>query len=84
MQESLDELNAAMEATADYMAQSQSLIADVLPELSRKIDHDMAATSDAFTSDLQHIDREANRRAAERALRREAEDEVDRFLTDGS
>lgn len=84
LQESLDELNSAMQATADYLQQSQSLIAEVLPELSRRIDADIEASADDLSSGLQALDREANRRAAERALRRAAKDEIDSFLDDGS
>lgn len=80
LQESIDSLNEAMAATADYVEQSQRLIAEVLPELSARVAAETEATEAALTVELGAIDRTKSRKEAERALRDAAEAEIDRLL----
>jgi len=82
LQASLDELNQAMQATADYVESSQSLIAEVLPQLSAKVAAQAEASAAVLHSELEHIDREKSRALAERALRDAAEDEIRDLLGD--
>ncbi len=83
LQESIDSLNEAMAATADYVERSQRLIAEVLPELSARVAAETSATVAALAVELGAIDREKSRIEAERALRSSAEDEIERLLRGG-
>ena len=82
LQESLNALNAAMEATASYVESSQMLIAKVLPDLAARINADAEAQSAVLDADLKHLDRTSRRELAERALREAAEDEIASLLGD--
>lgn len=80
LQESLEALDAAMQATASYVESSQALIAKVLPELSAKLEAEAEAGSAVLDSELKVLGREAQRELAERALRDAAEDEIASLL----
>lgn len=80
LQESLDELNLAMEATADYVERSSHLIAEVLPHLSSRIQAETEATEAALEMELAAIDRERSRVHAERTLREAAQHEIETLL----
>ena len=82
LQASLDELNQAMQATADYVESSQALIAEVLPQLSARVAAEAEASSAVLHRELEHIDRKKSRAMAERALREAAEDEIRELLGD--
>jgi hypothetical protein len=79
---SLSELDQAMRATADYVEGSQALLAEVLPELSAKVQARAESSSAVLHAELEQIDREKSRLAAERALREAAEDEIRELLGD--
>ena len=81
LQESLDELNGAMVATADYVVRSQTLIAEVLPTLSARVQSVAEATEFALQRELVAADREKSRLQAERALREAAVLEIDQLLS---
>lgn len=80
LQESLDQLSHAMEATQRYVEQSQRLIGEVLPDLSATLSAKHETESVDLTVRLDQVDRDATRRAAEQALRDSAEDEIRRLL----
>ncbi|MEN0063706.1 MAG: hypothetical protein AAGA48_16255 [Myxococcota bacterium] len=80
LQESLEELQDAMQATRDYVERSSYLIAEVLPDLSARISAEGEASSVALEGDLAAIDRERSRIDAERALREAAEAEIQNLL----
>lgn len=80
LQASIEELNAAMEATAQYVEQSRHLIAGVLPELSRRLEAESAADAIETADSLEEVSRERARRLAEAALRDAAQAEVDAWL----
>ncbi|MEZ4237651.1 MAG: hypothetical protein R3F59_16190 [Myxococcota bacterium] len=82
LQQSLDALGLAMEATTQWIDRSQRFIAEVLPELSTRVQREAVATEQALAYELQEHDRDRIRLEAERTLRREAEDEVARLLGD--
>lgn len=80
LQQSLDELSTAMEATADYVRQSQALLTDVLPALSRRLEAEAEVEHEALSSSLEQVSRQRARALAEEALREAAEAEVDGAL----
>jgi hypothetical protein len=82
LQQSLDALGLAIEATTQWIERSQKFIADVLPELSLKLRAEAEATEQALQLELQARDREHTRKEAERALRHAAEAEVAMLLSD--
>lgn len=82
LQESLDALQEAMEATAAYVETSQEMVAKVLPELSARVAAAGEAASAVTEADLRALDREKRRAMAERALRDAAEDEIAELLGD--
>lgn len=84
LQASIEELNAAMEATAQYVEQSRHMIAEVLPELSRRLEVESAVDAAETTDALGEVSRERARRLAESSLRDAAQAEVDAWLTKGS
>ena len=80
LQESLDELNLAMQATADYVERSSELIAEVLPHLSARVQAEAEASEAVLEMELAQIDRERSRVQAEKALREAAQDEIESLL----
>jgi hypothetical protein len=82
LQESLDALQEAMEATAAYVETSQDMVAKVLPELSARVAAAGEASAAITTADLRALDREKRRAMAERALRDAAEEEIADLLGD--
>jgi hypothetical protein len=82
LQQSLDALGLAMEATTQWIDRSQRFIADVLPELSNRVRIEAESTEQALAFELREHDRDRTRVEAERALRRAAEDEIARLLGD--
>ncbi|MBX2800355.1 MAG: hypothetical protein KTR31_21930 [Myxococcales bacterium] len=80
LQESLDELNEAMQATADYVERSSLLIAEVLPHLSARVQAETEATEAALEVELLAVDRDRAKADAERALRDSAQAEIDNLL----
>ena len=82
LQESLDELNVAMQATAAYVERSSHLIAEVLPHLSARVKAENEASALTLEMDLAAVDRERAQKEAERALRNAAQHEIDALLGD--
>jgi hypothetical protein len=82
LQEGLHELDLAMRATADYVARSQVLLAEVLPALTSRLEADAEAGALLLSDGLGHTDRDRARRDAERVLRESADAEIDRLLGD--
>ena len=80
LNESLAELDVAMEATEVYVAQAQELLTRVLPEISRQLKDSTSAQAIELASDLSHMSRERAASLAEKALRDAAESEVDAWL----
>lgn len=80
LQQSLAELGQAMEATEDYVRQSQALLTEVLPALSRRLEAQGEVEGEALTGALELVSRERARALAEQALREAAEAEVDQAL----
>jgi len=82
LQESLDALQEAMEATAAYVETSQDLVAKVLPELAARVAAAGEAGAAVTEADLRMLNREKRRAMAERALREAAEEEISDLLGD--
>jgi hypothetical protein len=82
LQEGLHELDLAMRATADYVARSQVLLAEVLPSLTARLESDAESGALLLSEGLGHTDRDRSRREAERVLREAAEAEIDALLGD--
>jgi len=82
LQEGLHELDLAMRATADYIARSQVLLAEVLPSLTARLESDAEAGALLLSDGLGRTDRDRSRREAERVLREAAEAEIDQLLGD--
>jgi hypothetical protein len=80
LRESLEELQQAMDAAQAYVASSQALITQVLPELSAQAQARAEASSTILHAELEQVDRERARLAAERALRESAEREIQDLL----
>lgn len=80
LQASIEELNEAMEATAEYVEQSRHVISEVLPELSRRLEREAALDAAETADSLEEVSRERSRRIAEQALREAAAAEIDEFL----
>lgn len=76
LQQSLDALGLAIEATTQWIDRSQEFVAHVLPDLSARLRAEAEATEQALAIELRTHQRERTRRAAERALVDAAEDEV--------
>ena len=83
LQASIEELNTAMEATAQYVESSRHMIAEVLPELSKRLEAEAAMDAAETQDSLEEVSRERSRRMAERALRDAAAAEVDDWLNKG-
>jgi hypothetical protein len=83
LQASIEELNVAMEATAEYVESSRHMIAEVLPELSRRLEEEAAMEAAETADSLEEVSRERSRTMAERALRDAAQAEVDEWLSKG-
>ncbi len=82
LQASLDDLGTAMRATEQYVAQTQDLLVRVLPELSAKLEARAEAEALELSDDLSQVSRERARASANRALRREAEAEVESWMAE--
>lgn len=82
LQEGLHELDLAMRATADYVARSQVLLAEVLPSLTARLESDAEAGALLLADGLGTVDRDRSRREAERVLREAADAEIDALLGD--
>lgn len=80
LQESLTELGTAMEVTAAYVEQTQRLLTEVLPDLSTRIKAEVEGRNLLLTDSLEEVSRERARALADRALRHEAEAEVDAWM----
>ena len=80
LQASIEELNTAMEATAQYVEQSRHMIAEVLPELSKRLEAEAAMEAAETADSLEEVSRERARRMAERALMEDAAAEIDDLL----
>lgn len=80
LHQSLAELTQAMEATEDYVRQSQDLLTEVLPALSRRLEAQGEVEGEVLSSSLEQISRERARALAEQAMREAAEAEVQRAL----
>ncbi|MEL6341607.1 MAG: hypothetical protein AAFV53_00645 [Myxococcota bacterium] len=81
LNESLAELDVAMEATEVYVAQAQELLTRVLPEMSRQLQDSQHSASLDLTHDLNDMSRERAAALADMALREAAESEVESWLT---
>jgi hypothetical protein len=84
LNESLAELDVAMEATEVYVAQAQELLTRVLPEMSRTLSVSAQSQALELTDDLQDMSRERARALADQALRTAAMSEVDSWLDNKS
>ncbi|MFT5681129.1 MAG: hypothetical protein ACI8RZ_002035 [Myxococcota bacterium] len=80
LNESLAELDVAMEATEIYVAQAQELLTRVLPEISRQLKDSTTAHAIELTGDLSNMSRERAANMADKALREAAESEVEDWL----
>ncbi|MCK6504196.1 hypothetical protein L6R53_12480 [Myxococcota bacterium] len=80
LQQSLAELGLAMEAAEEHVRQSQALLTEVLPALSRRLEAQGEVEGEALTGALELVSRERARALAEQALREAAEAEVDQAL----
>lgn len=80
LQQSLDELQSAMDATEAYVAQSQTLLTDVLPELARRLEQQQEVHDELGGDALDEYSRERARSLASQALQDAAEEEVDAAL----
>lgn len=80
LNESLAELDVAMEATEVYVAQAQELLTRVLPEISRQLKDSTTAHAIELAGDLSNMSRERAASLADQALREAAETEVDGWL----
>jgi hypothetical protein len=83
LQQSLEALGLAIEATSQWIDRSQKFVQDVLPDLSSKLKAEAEATEQALATELRARDREHTRREAERALKRAAEAEIAMLLREG-
>lgn len=81
LNESLAELDVAMEATEVYVAQAQELLTRVLPEMSRQLQDSQQSASFELTHDLNDMSRERAAALADLALREAAESEVESWLS---
>ena len=81
LQQSLDELNDAMEITSAYVEQTQVLLAEVLPELSARLLAQREMDEIVVASELDSVTREHAHALAERALREAAEAEINELLS---
>lgn len=80
LNESLAELDVAMEATELYVAQAQELLTRVLPEMSRQLQDSAYIDAMELTGDLSGMSRERAALLADRALKEAAESEVEAWL----
>ena len=80
LNESLAELDVAMEATEVYVAQAQELLTRVLPEMSRQLKESTHADAIELAGDLSNMSRERAASLADKALRKAAESEVEDWL----
>lgn len=80
LQQSLDELNDAMEITSRYVEQTQELLAEVLPQLSARLQAQTEMDQMTVTAELESVTREHAKALANKALREAAEAEIEDFL----
>ena len=80
LQESLDELANAMQATEAYIQSSRKLVEEVLPDLTADLDAQDEVEIAHLTSSLEQVDRARAHNLAEQALRDAAEAEIDELL----
>lgn len=80
LQAGIEELNSAMEATAEYVEQSRHMISEVLPELSDRLEREAALEAAETQGSLEEVSRDRARKLAERALQDQADAEIDAFL----
>jgi hypothetical protein len=80
LNESLQQLDAAMNATEHYLDQAQHLLTRVLPELSERLERDAAHRRLDLADDLDALSRERARELADRALREAADAEIAEHL----
>jgi len=80
LNESLAELDVAMEATEVYVAQAQELLTRVLPEMSRTLSVSAQAEALELTDDLRDMSRERAKALADQAMREAALSEVESWL----
>ena len=80
LNESLAELDVAMEATEIYVAQAQELLTRVLPEMSRALEISTGQQAIELTGDLRDMSRERAAALADQALREAAQSEVEAWL----
>ncbi|MED5370738.1 MAG: hypothetical protein VX899_06980 [Myxococcota bacterium] len=83
LQESLSELGTAMEVTQTYVEQTQALLVDVLPDLSRRVSAEVNGRNLLLADSVSALSREKARAEADRRLRIEAEAEVEQWLEEG-
>jgi hypothetical protein len=84
LNESLAELDMAMEATEIYVAQAQELLTRVLPEMSRTLSVTAHTQALELTDDLRDMSRERAKSLADQALREDAMSEVESWLDNKS
>jgi hypothetical protein len=82
LQASLDQLGTAMQATEDYLGETQRLLVEVLPELSARLEAQVDSDGELLSTDLDLVSRERARASADRALREAASAEVEGWLVE--
>ena len=80
LQESLTELGTAMEVTAAYVEQTQRLLTEVLPDLSTRIKAEVEGRNLLLTDSLEGVSRERTKALADKAMRTDAEAEVEAWF----
>lgn len=80
LQNSLDELGAAMDATELYIAHSQHLVREILPRLNHDLRDQQAEEASKLQVQLEAMDRGRAHALAEQALRDAAAEEVNALM----
>lgn len=80
LQQSLEDLNQAMDITTSYVEQTQILLAEVLPQLSARLEAQREMDEITVTSELTAVSRKHANALAEKALREAAQAEIEDLL----
>lgn len=80
LQESMADLSQAMQVTENYVQQTQELLSRVLPELTAQVKAEAETRNFVFESKLEGIDRAHAKTLAQKALKAQAEKEVEQLL----
>jgi hypothetical protein len=80
LQESLSALGTAMEVTQTYVEQTQALLTEVLPDLSKRVKLEVEGRNLLLTDSVDKLTREKAKAQADRNLRVQAEAEVEKWM----